>query len=352
LGGIAAVANPAGGVTQGAPKPLGFDALRAVLESHGWIVERDGDGSLRLFFGASQKKPAEARETTKPSAAKWLDELQAKLQAAGWRVTRDDTGSLILPLSDTQPTPAWTAPLQEAEEESAPSRRPLGYDALRAVLEAHGWRVERDSDGSLRLFFGVSQEPPAEARDQKATAAATWLDELQTRLQATGWRVMRDETGSLILPLGKSPDADGDGVPNDQDMCTDTAQGVNVNEFGCAQAGPVVLEGVNFKFGSAELTENSQSILDKQIEILRKIPNLAIKVVGHTDSAGTAEINQTISELRAASVRNYLIENGLGFAKVTSEGRGDEEPLANNRTRAGRAKNRRVELLSLGSARQ
>jgi outer membrane protein OmpA-like peptidoglycan-associated protein len=70
----------------------------------------------------------------------------------------------------------------------------------------------------------------------------------------------------------------------------------------------------------------------------------SIKVVGHTDNVGTDAYNQTLSERRANSVADYLLSQGVAPNKVSSEGKGESEPVAENDTEEGRAKNRRVDL--------
>jgi outer membrane protein OmpA-like peptidoglycan-associated protein len=77
---------------------------------------------------------------------------------------------------------------------------------------------------------------------------------------------------------------------------------------------------------------------------LRNADVVSIKVIGHTDSKGSDAYNQALSERRASSVAAYLLSQGLEPGKLTSEGRGESEPVADNATEEGRAKNRRVEL--------
>ena len=77
---------------------------------------------------------------------------------------------------------------------------------------------------------------------------------------------------------------------------------------------------------------------------LRNADVVSIKVIGHTDSKGSDAYNQALSERRASSVASYLLSQGLSPNKLTSEGRGESEPVADNATDEGRAKNRRVEL--------
>ena len=71
---------------------------------------------------------------------------------------------------------------------------------------------------------------------------------------------------------------------------------------------------------------------------------VSIKVIGHTDSVGSDTYNQALSERRASSVAAYLLSQGLAPNKLTSEGKGQSQPVAANETEEGRAKNRRVEL--------
>jgi len=77
---------------------------------------------------------------------------------------------------------------------------------------------------------------------------------------------------------------------------------------------------------------------------LRNADVVSIKVIGHTDSVGSDSYNQSLSERRASSVAEYLLAQGVAPNKLTSEGKGESEPVADNETDAGRAKNRRVEL--------
>jgi OOP family OmpA-OmpF porin len=104
----------------------------------------------------------------------------------------------------------------------------------------------------------------------------------------------------------------------------------------------VVLEGVNFQTDSAVLTASSRPILDGVASGLRLHPRLKIEVQGHTDSTGSARHNQGLSERRAASVRDYLISQGVQPAQLTARGFGETQPVASNATVEGRAKNRRV----------
>ncbi len=146
-------------------------------------------------------------------------------------------------------------------------------------------------------------------------------------------------------------DNDGDGVPDEDDRCPGTPAGVEVDADGCPVAAEIredlVLEGVNFKLGSAELTPESADQLDEVAESLRAWPEVRVEVAGYTDSSGPDELNRRLSQERADSVRNYLVARGIDPDRVVANGYGEQDPVASNETSEGRAQNRRVELRRL-----
>lgn len=146
-------------------------------------------------------------------------------------------------------------------------------------------------------------------------------------------------------PLPLSPaDGDGDGIADEADRCPDSAAGAKVDEHGCNLRPTIVLEGVNFTSGSADLTEESRTALDKMAASLKRYSGLHIEVAGYTDSSGQRTVNIALSQRRAESVRDYLIAQGIAPEQLTAQGLGPDQPVADNVTAAGRAANRRVEL--------
>ena len=144
-------------------------------------------------------------------------------------------------------------------------------------------------------------------------------------------------------------DADGDGVNDDKDRCPNTPAGVKVDEEGCQvlfepTKKTLILEGVNFETGKAELTPESQTILDAVASSLVANEEIKVRVGGHTDNTGSAAVNKRLSTARAESVRQYLISKGVAATRLTAAGYGPSKPVASNKTAAGRAQNRRVEL--------
>ncbi len=101
---------------------------------------------------------------------------------------------------------------------------------------------------------------------------------------------------------------------------------------------------VNFGFDSSNLTSTAKMNLDKLSQVLKNNPDTNVNIYGHTDSKGTDEYNQKLSERRANSVKSYLVATGVASSRLFPMGMGEQEPIATNDTDAGRAQNRRVEF--------
>ena len=108
----------------------------------------------------------------------------------------------------------------------------------------------------------------------------------------------------------------------------------------------VVLAGIRFRTGKADIMSRSYPILDEAAKMLKENPTIKVEIGGHTDSRGSAAKNQRLSEARAASVRNYLINTqGITGDRLTVVGYGEDMPMETNRTTRGRAANRRIEFV-------
>lgn len=107
----------------------------------------------------------------------------------------------------------------------------------------------------------------------------------------------------------------------------------------------VVLQNVYFEFDKSELLTESYPELNKLVNYLHKNPEIHIEISGHTDNIGTVEYNQQLSEARAKAVVDYLTGKGIESNRLSYKGYGSSQPIADNSTEEGRAKNRRVELV-------
>ncbi len=146
------------------------------------------------------------------------------------------------------------------------------------------------------------------------------------------------------------PDTDGDGVNDELDKCP-TRPGVASNQ-GCPVIAKEIIEKVNyaaknvfFATGSYKLIGKSFQSLDAVVSLLKEDESLMIDIDGHTDAQGSEESNQVLSDNRAGAVKTYLVSKGIAETRLKSAGYGELKPVADNTTSAGRAKNRRTEML-------
>ena len=167
-----------------------------------------------------------------------------------------------------------------------------------------------------------------------------YLDECpDTQIEALGFV---DEKGCDL-------DSDNDGVPDYLDACP-KVPGLKENK-GCPEIKREVrqllqkaMQGIEFETGKASIKSKSYPLLNQIAKIFIDNTNYIVEVQGHTDNTGKAEANQVLSEKRANAVRDYLIAQGVDFQRLTAVGYGSSKPIADNSTKAGRAKNRRVEF--------
>ena len=101
---------------------------------------------------------------------------------------------------------------------------------------------------------------------------------------------------------------------------------------------------LSFDTGRADIKPNMRPILDQFANGLAGQPNTEVRIIGHTDSTGSDELNNRLSTERAQATKNYLVSRGVNANQVVVAGRGEHEPVADNSTDAGRARNRRVEI--------
>jgi OmpA-OmpF porin, OOP family len=145
------------------------------------------------------------------------------------------------------------------------------------------------------------------------------------------------------------PDRDGDGVLDKDDKCPDVKGTVANN--GCPEVSDEVVKRLNdyaktilFDSGKASFQQQTYPVLQSIAGILKEYPNSKFSLEGHTDSDGKDAANQKLSEDRAAAVKNYLVENGIDASRLSSKGFGESMPIDSNKTKAGKANNRRVEV--------
>ncbi len=145
------------------------------------------------------------------------------------------------------------------------------------------------------------------------------------------------------------PDTDGDGVYDKDDKCPDV-KGTAANK-GCPEVSEDAIKRLNayaktilFDTSKSSFQQRTYPVLEAITAILKEYPNSNFAIEGHTDSDGKDDANMKLSDDRAAAVKNYLVEKGINAARLTSKGFGESMPIDTNKTKAGKANNRRVEV--------
>ncbi|MBW2683115.1 MAG: OmpA family protein [Deltaproteobacteria bacterium] len=136
-------------------------------------------------------------------------------------------------------------------------------------------------------------------------------------------------------------DSDGDTVCDEIDVCGATPKGVKVDERGCWTLEQTYL----FDFDKAEVKSEFFPLLDHIAKVMSDNPKMTVELEGHTDSIGSVEYNQGLSERRANAIKDSLVKRTMIDAKrLDAVGVGESKPITTNETKEGRAKNRRVDL--------
>lgn len=233
--------------------------------------------------------------------------------------------------------------------------------------------VDSDGDG---LTDDIDQCPVAPANtpdgcpipDTDGDSVLDNVDECpqQPGTLANGCPDLDPDKDSILLPEDKCPDVvgvapdgcpdpdpDKDGIPAPNDKCPDQPETANgfEDQDGCPDEVPEivkkftgVIKGILFDFGKSTIRKESFALLDDAAKVLTDYPTLRLEISGHTDNVGKREKNVDLSTARAESVKEYLVSKGIEASRLSTRGAGPDEPVADNKTKAGQAENRRIEF--------
>jgi OOP family OmpA-OmpF porin len=194
-------------------------------------------------------------------------------------------------------------------------------------------------------------------RDQETLKSLIALSEERNTQKLAELDALKEQANKMKM------DKDGDGVADYFDKCPGTPRTIKVDGAGCPLNLPVkdtvvhntyitnedrriVSEAINnleFQFGKSAIAESSLPYLDKVASMMVD-KGFSLKLGGHTDNIGSEEANMKLSKDRAEAIKNYLVSQGVNNGKVEAVGYGESQPIATNKTAAGRQKNRRVEF--------
>lgn len=269
---------------------------------------------------AAQEREAQARAEQEAAMRARLEAQLAAERAARERAEAEAVRAASL------------AKQQQAQEEAEQSRlaaersarEKAEADAARAAAEAQQRQAQAQAEQS-RLAAERSAQEKAQSDAARAAAEAEAAKARQAAEQAE--REKAELRSKLLSQL------------NTILQTRDSARGLIIN-----------MSDVLFDTGSYTLKPGAREKLAKISGIVMAHPSLNLQIEGHTDSVGTDEFNQMLSERRAGAVKDYLIQQGVAPAAVTFKGFGKSQPVASNDTPEGRQRNRRVELVVNGEA--
>ena len=166
------------------------------------------------------------------------------------------------------------------------------------------------------------------------------------RRSAKDWAIMMGQTDMITLLDSRTCrpasiiDSDGDGVPDDQDLCPNTPLGAPVDDRGCW----VIAYANYFDFDKSVVKSQYLPMLADAARVMKNYPELSVEVQGHTDAIGTEQYNMGLGKRRAQAVKRVLVRNGVSSSRLNTTSLGESQPIASNSTSSGRARNRRVEV--------
>jgi outer membrane protein OmpA-like peptidoglycan-associated protein len=298
---------------------------------------------------AAEKKTAEAEaagnkcsESLVASTGK-VKTMEGELAAAQTRIKELTDKNLLQAQLDLVPNlnqQIATLRAQVAQTESVAAQAKKSAADAAAAMQAKAEEVQATVKKAETL------QAEKDHLQQSFTASQATIDDLRKQLETAKAPAPAAAPAPVPMPPAEKPaaDADKDGVSDDADLCPGSPAGSPVNGLGCPAQKGIVLEGVGFNSGTAELTSESRKKLDQAATVLAHTPQIKIEVAGFTDSVGDAKRNLTLSGQRAQAVINYLGSKGVAAERLTAKGYGPENPVGDNATAEGRQKNRRIEL--------
>jgi outer membrane protein OmpA-like peptidoglycan-associated protein len=234
--------------------------------------------------------------------------------------------------------------IREAETAVVTAEQPVGKDV---ALGKH--RVFM-ADRKIEIAMAVASTRYAESqravlsqeRDQARLDARTREADTANR-QAAAAQSKTEAARALAVVVAADAASDASAAASETD---ELQRQIDVLQAEATDRGLVVTLGsVLFATGRAELKEGGTVSLDKLVTFLGEYPDRGVVIEGHTDDVGSDDMNQSLSQRRADSVRSYLMQKGIQSGRLTASGMGESQPVADNESVGGREQNRRVEII-------
>jgi outer membrane protein OmpA-like peptidoglycan-associated protein len=214
-------------------------------------------------------------------------------------------------------------------------------DGVRVLLKSGANVNAMDADGATPLHWAAWSGNYLITKMLLANGAnPNALDHLDR--SPLDWAVMTGQADIMrLLPQAQPEmDSDGDGVVDSMDQCPNTPKGAPVDARGCWIAAYASF----FDFDKDVVKEKYKPYIKKAADILNANPGIVVEIAGHTDAIGSNSYNMDLGQRRAEAIRALLVEYGVAADRLKVKSYGESKPIASNKSAAGRAKNRRVEI--------
>jgi outer membrane protein OmpA-like peptidoglycan-associated protein len=230
--------------------------------------------------------------------------------------------------------------VERAEDARVTSLRKQAAEEQAATVAAKDAAQQQAAQSQVQAQQAQIQAEQAQLQAQQAQAAKAQADaaRAQAEAEAATARAKADEANKVAQSAEEVREKLRQQL-NSVLATSETARGLIVN-----------MSDVLFDTGKYTLKPGAQVSLAKVAGILEAYPGLKVQVEGYTDSTGTLEFNQTLSQNRAQAVRDFLVSQGVSPNNITSQGFGEADPVADNSSASGRAQNRRVNMVVSGDA--
>jgi len=269
---------------------------------------------------AAAKEATETAEEARLMAVKQKAEDEAQAAAAAREAkARADATAEAKRRADAEAAQAQAEQARVQAEQAKAEAERMKEEAVAAAQEA----ARQKEEAEKAKAEAVAQQQVLAAETDKARAAAAQSESLRQQAE----KEKQDLRARLLQQL------------NSILATRDSARGLIAN-----------MSDVLFRSGSFELLPGARERLAKVSGIVLAYPSLHVAIEGHTDSVGSDQYNQDLSEHRAEAVRDYFVQQGISSSAVEARGFGKSEPIASNDTAEGRQQNRRVELVLSGDA--
>lgn len=274
----------------------------------------------RAAIESAARETAQTAEEARVMAVKQRAEDEAQAKAAADKLAAEQREAQAR--ANAEAEAKRRADAEEAQKQAETARAEA--EKLKAEAEQAAQEAARQKEEAEKAKAeAVAQQQALAEQTAKAQQAAAQSEQMRQQAE----KEKQELRARLLQQL------------NTVLQTRDTARGLIAN-----------MSDVLFKTGSAELAAGARERLAKVSGILLAYPSLHVQVEGHTDSVGTDEYNQTLSEKRAGAVKDYFVQQGVPADSIETRGFGKTVPIASNETAEGRQQNRRVELVLSGDA--